>query len=460
MTELAKYPYRPLRYEDSIRLIQLHPCEDVNGPIKFFLLSARLSETSWGYEALSYTWGAEYPKQAIFCQSPQSVLEVTQNCYSALKRLRNDTVRCLWIDAICINQEDMNEKSVQVRMMERIFKAASRVIVELGEATPGSCLLFDELVEAETSGTLDIRPSPNKSIVRELECLFRRPWFSRVWVIQEVVLNSCVRIVCGSQGCSLTTLRACQFGFGKRHLVTVREDPPVLRLCAKLDDLKLSRGLWTVLIRTRSLSSTDPRDRVFALLSLVRSSLGIGRQLIDYTQSCEAIFARVALLLLQQVGLNYLTIMRHGHTRAMSSWIADWSQNSQNNDKLIYCEDLGDWNSNEFEVLFNGPDYHRSKYVCKQIEHVHAKAADLQSSNLLSILPFGQQRFILKVKAIQVGAITHQGGVFSFRDHDDAHRAFLNIIEFFHSIDLQQNFSDHPNSMYLSSDILDGQYEC
>lgn len=64
-------------------------------------------------------------------------------------------------------------------MMGRVFARASRVIVDLGEATSGSGLLFNELAEAEISDTIDTRPSSNVRVVRELECLLRRPWFSR-----------------------------------------------------------------------------------------------------------------------------------------------------------------------------------------------------------------------------------------------------------------------------------------
>jgi hypothetical protein len=151
MVNLAKYTYRPIRSGDSIRLIHLHHSLDDSAPITISIFCARLSDAKLKYEALSYNWGSQYSKQTVFCRNPPSVLEATQNCYSALRRLRSDSVRCLWIDAICINQNDDSERSAQVRMMDRVFAMASRVIVDLGEETPGSHLLFDELVEAEQS---------------------------------------------------------------------------------------------------------------------------------------------------------------------------------------------------------------------------------------------------------------------------------------------------------------------
>jgi hypothetical protein len=142
---LSKYTYRPMRNGDSIRLIHLHHSADDSAPITISILRARLSDAKLEYEALSYTWGKQYLKQTVFCRNPPSILEVTQNCYSALRRLRNDSVRCLWIDAICINQNDDNERSAQVRMMDRVFATASRVIIDFGEETPGSRLLSTNL---------------------------------------------------------------------------------------------------------------------------------------------------------------------------------------------------------------------------------------------------------------------------------------------------------------------------
>ena len=278
---LAKYTYRPMRSGDSIRLIHLHHSVDDSAPITISIFRARLSDAKLNYEALSYNWGDQYSKQTVFCRNPPSVLEVTQNCYSALRRLRSDSVRCLWIDAICINQNDDHERSAQVRMMDRVFAMASRVIVDLGEETPGSRLLFDELVEAEQSNKRTgkyMRPRPSDKIIQELECLFRRPWFSRVWVIQEVVANPCVRIMCGTHNSSWAALEACWWGYAGTRVII--EDPPIMRINnpESLQKYKLPDGLWRVLLNTRSLAASDPRDRVFALLYLLGSGLDIRDQ--------------------------------------------------------------------------------------------------------------------------------------------------------------------------------------
>ncbi|CZR62776.1 uncharacterized protein PAC_12673 [Phialocephala subalpina] len=435
---LAKYTYRPMRNKDSIRLIHLHHSVDDSAPITVSILRARLSDAKLEYEALSYTWGNQYSKQIVFCRNPPSVLEVTQNCYSALRRLRNASVRCLWIDAICINQNDDNERSAQVQMMDRVFAIASRVIVDLGEETSGSRLLFNELVEAEQSNKLTgkyTRPWPNDKIIQELDCLFRRPWFSRVWVIQEVVANPCVRIMCGTRQSSWAALHACRMGYAQ----------------TRLQEYKSPDGLWQILLDTRSLAASDPRDRVFALLYLLGSGLDIRDQLVDYSQSSEVIFTRVGKLLLSQVGLKLLTATRHGHTREMPSWVPDWSQKHQDN----FCRP-GDYDDQEFidrEVVVEGAASKTSQFDARCLEHVEPRSGS-KDSGLFELQSVGKHLSTLKVKGVRIGTIIYQSGVFSFSDFDDAKHAFLKLLGFFHSGHSDKHLPWCTEGIYLPSDLL------
>jgi hypothetical protein len=462
---LAKYAYHPMRNEDSIRLIHLHHSVDDSAPITISIFRTRLSDAKLKYEALSYNWGNHYSKQTVFCSNPPSVLEVTQNCYSALRRLRSDSVRCLWIDAICINQNDDNERSAQVRMMDRVFAIASRVIVDLGEETPGSRLLFDELVEADQSYKLTgkyTRPRPSDKIIQELECLFRRPWFSRVWVIQEVVANPCVRIMCGTHQSSWAALGACVMGYANTR-VSVKEDPPIMRINRpeQLQRYKLSDGLWRILLNTRSLAASDPRDRVFALLYLLGSGLDIRDQLVDYSQSSEVIFTRVGKILLSQVGLKLLTAARHGHAREMPSWVPDWSQKHQD-----ILSSPGDYDDQEFincEVVVEGAASKTSqidasclKYSC--LKHTEPRSGS-KDSGLFELQSVGKHLSTLKVKGVRIGTVICQSGVFSFSDFDDAKHAFLELLGFFHSGHSDKDLPWCTEGIYLPSVLLAGKYK-
>jgi hypothetical protein len=76
------------------------------------------------FEAISYTWGNPASKQLVLCES--KTIGVAYNLWSALRRLRHETEdRVLWIDALCINQNDVVKRSSQVRLMSRIYKKYS-----------------------------------------------------------------------------------------------------------------------------------------------------------------------------------------------------------------------------------------------------------------------------------------------------------------------------------------------
>lgn len=122
---------------DSVRLLSLMPNRDEAAPLECQLheypLQGSGKETHL-YEALSYVWGSfDDPPQCIFING--HYLPITANLHSALLHTRNHTFqRTLWVDAICINQEDEQEKSLQIQMMAKIYSQADRVIVYLGEA--------------------------------------------------------------------------------------------------------------------------------------------------------------------------------------------------------------------------------------------------------------------------------------------------------------------------------------
>src|SRR5690349_17905460 len=126
------YQYKPLTHDDEIRLLHLEPAsaDDVH----FTLHPARLSEEP-SYEAISYCWGDENDTRVVYCEGEP--LLITNSLYTGLKQLRHqDTVRVLWADAVCIDQNDISERNVQVGLMSRIYSQPSRVLVWLGDATP------------------------------------------------------------------------------------------------------------------------------------------------------------------------------------------------------------------------------------------------------------------------------------------------------------------------------------
>lgn len=187
-------------------MFRLFPHKDRNAQIRGELIDYDLSDAggrSHLYEALSYVW---YDGEGSTDRDSQSIIlndcifSVTPNLYAALLRLRNHQLeRALWIDAVCINQSDDDEKQEQIPLMRTIYAQASRVIVWLGEARSNS----DEALEnirrlagdSVNDGPASDRyhnytsatdgPSTAKSVMIDhdaCEMLFKRNWFRRIWV--------------------------------------------------------------------------------------------------------------------------------------------------------------------------------------------------------------------------------------------------------------------------------------
>jgi hypothetical protein len=120
---MSQYSYSPLRSEhNSIRLLRLLPSEDDAAPIQCELFEYTLhdSRSHHLYEALSYVWGDLADKRPILMHG--HIFSVTVNLQAALLRLRNHAMqRVLWIDAICINQDDQEEKAYQIQAMANIY---------------------------------------------------------------------------------------------------------------------------------------------------------------------------------------------------------------------------------------------------------------------------------------------------------------------------------------------------
>ncbi|KAK2603546.1 hypothetical protein QQS21_004315, partial [Conoideocrella luteorostrata] len=125
---------------DHIRILTLSPSQDPTDPILVSLSVASLADEQ-SYEALSYCWGDSAHRRLIFCDGKP--FPVTENLESALRHLRLAEIeRVLWVDAICINQDDVSERAYEVRLMRQIYQRANRVVIWLGDGDGDSDLVF------------------------------------------------------------------------------------------------------------------------------------------------------------------------------------------------------------------------------------------------------------------------------------------------------------------------------
>ncbi|TVY12667.1 Heterokaryon incompatibility protein 6, OR allele [Lachnellula arida] len=120
MQPYTRYIYKPLS-PNTCRFVSLLP-GGADDPVELWLLEEQLESVPTGYEALSYCWGnpAHTAKIAV---DNAGELGVTDNLHAALRRLRfPDQVRVLWIDALCIDQSNLKERSAQVQRMGDIYR--------------------------------------------------------------------------------------------------------------------------------------------------------------------------------------------------------------------------------------------------------------------------------------------------------------------------------------------------
>lgn len=188
----------PLLKGHGIRLLRLHG-GPVDAPLQGKLMLADGKET---YEALSYAGIPEEARSSIEIFSASSAFKLTikPNLEAALRQLRlPDRYRLLWIDSICIDQNNLQERNFHIQRMGSIFNTASNVCVWLGVAGPQSGLAFEfirKFVQAYDLST-ELEGALDRSSFDTLFELLTRRWFTRCWAIQEIALAKRATLYCG-----------------------------------------------------------------------------------------------------------------------------------------------------------------------------------------------------------------------------------------------------------------------
>lgn len=155
------------------------------------------------YEALSWCWGTQNKDCAIRIKKGDDYYRfaVTKELSLALKYLRRPTGdRILWIDAMCIDQSNHEERNHQVQMMSRIYTGAKQACIWLGEDNDDSTNAINfirEIMRLENFDSISEK-AENASRWQSLLLLMQRPWFSRRWVVQEIALARSATIYCGN----------------------------------------------------------------------------------------------------------------------------------------------------------------------------------------------------------------------------------------------------------------------
>ena len=251
---------------NQVRILHVHRANDYDDPIEACLQVKSLDTKMLCYSALSYCWGTGLATRLIKINSVP--VPITEHLESALKRVRSVSGQIrIWVDAICINQFDNDEKSIQVGMMRKIYSKAMDVYIYLGEQTaetlskpPFSRHEEQRIIEELNSKKFSSELHEYKTVINDI---VDRPWFSRTWVIQESSVNLHAKILCGSLNLDIErlmewigVLRFDQKAFSPKAtsyvgLVADHAHPAMftLHLIQKLRMIWLTRDMSTALSR-------------------------------------------------------------------------------------------------------------------------------------------------------------------------------------------------------------------
>jgi hypothetical protein len=375
-----RYSYSPLDATGEIRLLRLLPPQEEetrdssSTEIKCELFKASLS-TKPRYSALSYRWGDSFFDCTITIrQNGIKVLPVNRNLFIALKRLRLPTApRILWIDQLCIDQENVNEKSHQIQQMRQIYEKAQRTIVWLGDHDKYTYIL--EKMFVQLSASVRSASSPRDIVVFDQTALsslidwkkdsdglsYQRrnalrhfldlEWFRRAWVYQEVVVAADVQMIWGFLHMSFEFVAGLVFstyslvkgeevgnwgkeiketnGFGP--LRSIWHDRQQFHEGKPLDFLYI---LWRA---RKYLEATDQRDLVYSFLGFLH--LPKGGEIIpdytvplghaDYARAVENTFTIVARRMIKynnSLDIFQVIVPTTHSSYHLPSWVPNWSE--------------------------------------------------------------------------------------------------------------------------------------
>jgi hypothetical protein len=318
------FEYEPIDLErPAFRLLQLLRG---NGPIvECMLYQAYLDGTDTvPYDALSYTWGGTDKTSTVTVNG--KTFDVTENLHSALQHLRSEDIdRVLWVDAICIDQDNEEERGHQVQQMCKIYSQAEEVIVWLGQATEETNILMDSLRRLEEYSSMhehrhwdlaqwttfwllvpqDSGFEPRKG----LDMLLGRPWFRRVWILQEIANAKKASVWCGTKSVRARTFALAPSLIGvnpERHCQAVLDIMPGhLREETWWGE---SRDLYNLLLKFRESKASDPRDKVYALLGISSDACDTDSLRPAYTKDLQTVIRDTSLFLFGQSDVSYETM--------------------------------------------------------------------------------------------------------------------------------------------------------
>lgn len=376
----TEYAYTPITTLHSIRLLELHPATSESSPLEVSLREFSLDACPQ-FGALSYTWATEDGDSSLSkrlrCRG--AFIRTTANCEAALVRLRRKhEVHALWVDAVCIDQSNDEEKSLQIALMRHIYSQATWVGLWVGEASSlsdmGMAFLHDfavEIAERSNSGQ-DVREGllyqefiqDRRAFLEQgfgvftprvqgLWDVLHRRWWHRLWVVQELSLAKSPVLICGRKAESFENLRVVarvllreeqsveEFEFSTSfltptfHHIYMRDFAALRQRQADGEPFEPrvpGETALEILNVTRNARAADPRDKIYGILGFFGDPESDPENIFplpDYTKTAAEVYAEVSRTIIKNTRTLDIMSSCHGFVRTsvpdLPSWAAAWN---------------------------------------------------------------------------------------------------------------------------------------
>ncbi|KAG5662655.1 hypothetical protein KAF25_005073 [Fusarium avenaceum] len=348
MAKATPYSYAPIR-PNQLRLLKFVRDEtSVSAVLKTFSLDQPLPP----YHSLSYTWATDGALLSrgwnILINKQQLLVLDTLQPFISVLRSKGELLdgTWWWIDSICINQSDLEERAQQIQHMQYVYGNADRVIIWLGEESNDSNLAMEFVRHLDKISREKYHIDKLRAMLQTdeylpqwaaLKNLLSRRWWSRMWSVQEFVLPPSISFWCGTRNASRVAVCRTLSTADKCTSVGIKQTPGF----TLGNNRRRARGLYKALKNGKAnvilslpalaayfscMNATDDRDRLYGLMGLCTDKSLLE---VDYFLSTEEVylgFAQAFITQYKSLDIISFASIYSGPSESWPSWVPRWQK--------------------------------------------------------------------------------------------------------------------------------------